>query len=305
MTEADGRDGFLRGFPAPVRHHTAAAVGRLGTARLRDLAGGRLSLGWVKPGTLTDALAAPAVALAASLTLVPARGLTADDFNALSAARLEHLTELRLCAYEFQLYRTDAEAVLRWAAGLDLPRLCRLALCAQQAGVEFVAALAASPAAARLTRLDLTRVHLTNDGLEALGRATLPRLREVQFAAGTMDDAGLAAFVGSPTAAALRSLDVRALWTDAGEVFFRALASYPTTARLRVLGIPPSSWLPAAGVRALQASPYLNRSVEVHCHPGDPDTAGVLKAAFGDRLRPTSAWQSVKPASARCRRGRP
>ena len=281
-----------RGFPAGGRHYSASEAVKLGPNRTPGLVC-RLSLGWAKPDGLGPLLAAPVVRQAAQLTLGPARPWSAADFDALSARAdcLAHVTHLHLAGAAV----ADPDRLYRWAASLDLPRLHALSPCGHRPGGDLLVALAASPAAGRLTELDLSGVHLTNAGLAALAGATaFARLRTLRLTSGTMSEAGLVAFLRSPLMPGLRRFDPPSL-TRLGDRYYAALAATPAAAGLKVLEIGYRHTPSAATVRRMALSPRLKSLREVHARPANP-AAGTLKAGFGPKLRPLDDWHRVRPA---------
>ncbi len=198
---------FRRGFAVIHWHYTATDAVRHGPTRVGVPGLDRLGLAWSEPDGLAAALATPVVGQAVDLTLRPTRPWSATDFASLAAAKvpLAHVTRLRLegpCGND----------LVTWAAGLALARLHSLSPCRYRPGEELIAALSGCTDAARLTELDLRRVHLTDTGLQAFGRTTaFPRLRKLRLGFGTMSVQSLIAFVGSPAAAGLQSLDLVAV----------------------------------------------------------------------------------------------
>ena len=277
---ADHRAAMVRGFA--VRHRNTSAS--LLPKRPLDPPLTSLELSWVAPGGLTKLARSPHGATIHRLESVLNTSYEAGKCAAL--VELTGITELRL-----QVYGAGGLALAEWVAGLDLPRLRRLTPPRCETAGGLVRALASSPAAHRLTELDLCHTTLGPAALRRLGDSgAFRRLRALRVNGETTDQ--MAAFLASPLASRLRELHVAA--HDWQWVFCRAFAAAPLPG-LRVLRIE-SDYRPINPDDArVLASERLGGLRELHVTP--PDGRGPvsrrLKSALGDRLRPAHLWQAV------------
>lgn len=214
---------------------------------------------------------------------------TAADFASLDAAApaLRHVTHLELSG------RAGPEAIA-WARQVAFDRVHCLELDTRtRPGADLVAALAESPLAPQLTKLDLQGVHLTNAGLWAVGQRTeFARLRALYVGMGTTTERGYVRFLRSPLMSQLEEFDTPNR-SECGDAYYLALAAAPGAARLRYLGFGDRHRPTHAALRAVAASPHLQGLREVFVPPGvAPSAADVrlCRRLFGDRLRPRGYW---------------
>ncbi len=280
------RDDFLRGFPARIETYTEGNV----LARRGGRRSPRLRLKWTRPGGLALLLGTPAVRSAGELTLEPKRQWGAGEFAALAGPdRPDSITGLTIHGVP------DGSAVRDWFAGLSLAKLHRLRLPGSQWRSRYVLdGLEVAPVAARLTDLDLRAVYL--DGANARWLAStraFPRLRVLRTRFAGPAVSPLIDLIASPIAAGLRDFQVPVPYHQSDAAHHTVAATpWPALKILRMSG----RGLTLGATRALAQSAHLTGLRELHItFPRRTPEARMLKAAFGDRLRPADFWQNFRP----------
>ena len=271
------RDYCVRGFPAPAFYHAGQYDSRWGHPVRVNI------YGFESANELAACLRTPLARGAQILGLGVHRPLWPQDFVALAAVNsLDCLRELELDDVD------GGPADLDWLSSLGPPGLHRLQLSSWSPNREVVAALAGSPCAGRLTHLAIGLGRAS--GLCSLPASAFPRLRTL--CPWSVPPAELPSLVTMPLAARLRELTLPAI--RGIEAFYLAVAAAPPPA-LKVLRLPfRPPLLSAEVVRLICRAPHLVANLrELHAPPDDR-VAGMLREAFGHRLRPLRSWARVR-----------
>jgi hypothetical protein len=148
-----------------------------------------------------------------------------------------------------------------------------------------VIALAASPHARGLRKLDLLKCGLSDESVLALARSGWTTLWALELASNAVTDAGGVALANSPVLASVRDLSLAS--TQISDATAIALAGSAHVRGLRSLSVGHSR-ITDAGARALAQSPHLGtlRRLNVWHNPLTRAGHEALWARFGDDVFP-------------------